>query len=62
MRAILIGLLFGAAGLPVWLFIVAIVWYSLGRFERKLSRIEELIAFRAPIDGNRVLAPNSYAS
>jgi len=39
MGAILIGLLFGAAGFSVWLFVLAIVWYSSGRFERKLSRL-----------------------
>ena len=36
----MIGLVFGTAGLPVWLLALAIVWYSLGRFERKLSRLE----------------------
>ncbi len=41
MGAILIGLIFGAAGLPLWLHTLALVWYSLGRFERKLSRLED---------------------
>ena len=41
MGAILIGLAFGIAGLPVWLLILTMLWYSLGRFDRKLSALED---------------------
>src|ERR1700735_1254966 len=41
MGVALIGFVFGAAGLPVWLLILAIVWHSLGRFEQELSALEK---------------------
>jgi hypothetical protein len=41
MGAILIGLLFGLAGIPVWLFILVLGWYLLRRFERKVVRLDE---------------------
>ncbi|HVN64432.1 MAG TPA: hypothetical protein VMT58_07325 [Candidatus Binataceae bacterium] len=40
MGAALIGLLFGIAGVPVWLLLLVIGWLWLRRFEQKLSKLE----------------------